>query len=217
MSDTESLCVLHHNKPATSTDGLLCAGHYSALREGLQDVLELFALVRLYLLPGSVVSDGSKHTKAAEAPAPIRLDVAALSDRRNTAPLFAGDIPDVPGILEDWAGWVVDERQLTPLAAGWSIADSVRLLHKHLPWISEQAMVDDLDESVRSLRRSLASASGERPKVPVGRCPSQDGNGETCNGPLWPRRDEMAVDCGRCERHYDERILRHLGGMMEAS
>ncbi len=211
------LCVLFHRNPVAASDGLVCAGHAAGLREGLQDVLELFGMLRLYLLPGSVESDGSKHTKAAEAPAPIRLDVAALSDKRNTAPVHSGDLPDVPGTLEDWAGWVVDERQLTPLKRGWTITDSVRLLQTNIAWIVEQDMVTDFDDSLRSLRRALAQASGERKSTPVGRCPSLDGNGNACNGPLWPRNDMMAVDCGRCERHYDERILRHLGGMMETA
>lgn len=234
MTDTTpALCVLRHKEPAEATHGRVCAHHSQALREALQDVIELFALSRLFLLPGSIISDGSKHTKAAEAPAPIRLEVAALSDRRNpaTVPMsFAAnydwaknllvnngpDIPDIPGTLEDWAGWVTDERELTPLAKGWTITQSVQRLHAHLAWITAQELVVEFEESLRDMRRALAHAAGEKPAEPVGRCPSLDGDGRMCNGPLWPRRDVMAVDCGRCARHYDEPFLRHLGGMMSA-
>lgn len=78
------MCPLSHHKPAEAVEGRLCDHHVSLIRETLQDILELWALLPLYVLPGSVadLGGGKPPKKRQEAPTPLRLEVAALNDWR---------------------------------------------------------------------------------------------------------------------------------------
>lgn len=219
------LCVLRHpRKPVEASTGLLCTHHALALNEALQDILELWALVPLYLLPGSGTDDGSRHTKTADPPAPGNLHVMSLRDSRMFAPRPPGDqlwfqetddIPDAPGTLRERAELVADERRITNPDLG-TISATVLFLRTHRDWIAARDWVADYDDELHILRRALSLGPGERTR-PVGACPTLDGDGKPCGGPLWADRyGAMQVTCGRCERVFDEPMLRHLGGMMTA-
>lgn len=214
----ESLwCVLHSGRKL-ATVGQLCDHHREALRETLADIAEMYALLPQYRMPGSTPEAETgehKHTKKADHPALVRLIVLALEDKRNGPVLEPGDVPDVPSVLAEWAENVRDERALSALVDG-SVGESVRLLQAHGDWIAAQDWLVDFDADLRMLRRSLAMGIGRTGSKPVGKCPSLDGDGKVCLGPLWPATNGMSVDCGTCKRHFDEKFLRHLGGMMTA-
>lgn len=224
----ETFCVLHHKSRALATVGLVCADHHAALRETLQDILEYWALLPLYLLPGSSpVADGSQKRKNPDAPAPLNLEVVALLDRRTddeeqrVSTETHGDrfesngdegLPSIPLQLAVWADMVREARGLSE--GNGTVVESVRLLQAHMGWVVADRVVKQFDAQIRTMRRHLVHANGEGSPKPVGKCPTLDGAGKYCDGPLWPAGDKMEVDCGRCGRHYDERILRHLGGML---
>lgn len=223
MSEDRLLCQLRHKKPAEAGVGLICSHHAAGLNEALQDILELWALLPLYLLPGQSVDDGSRHLKISAAPAPGSLHVMSLTDRRMHAPRPPGeqlwyqetdDIVDAFGTLVERAAYVAFGRDITNPDLV-TITATVRLLRDNRDWIAGQDWISDYAEELRDLRAALTMGSTRN--RPVGHCPSLNGDGTECGGPLWPDRNgAMAVDCGTCERHYDERFLSHLGGMMTA-
>lgn len=225
---SQTFCRLHHKARAVAEVGLICFDHHASIKETLQDILEFWALLPLYLLPGSApVADGSKKRKNPDAPAPLNLGVVALNDRRSddeeqrVSVLTHGSkyesngdesLPSVPVHLAAWADLVREERDLA--AGDGTVVDSVRLLQKHLDYLAGDDLIKKFDAQIRTIRRHLASGNGEYAPKPVGKCPTLDGAGKYCDGPLWAAGDKMEVDCGKCGRHYDERILRHLGGML---
>lgn len=214
------LCVLPHKRDTTADVGLVCDHHAAGMNETLQDIVELFATCRaLYLLPGTLGGDGSRHLKQPHAPAPLNLGVAALSDTRATMWDPEDDssgIPDVVGVLGEEADRVRDERPLQQRQTARTMTSEVDLLRAHRDWICAQDWVIAYDRTLRGLRRAiLRETGGDQKRKPIGRCPAKDGDGTPCDGPLWPDRyGAMAVDCGRCGIHIDERMLANLGGAM---
>lgn len=225
MTETTSsayLCVLPHKTPVYADNGLICHHHAAGINETLQDILELFVTARaLYLLPGSQPEgDGSAHIKQPDAPVPLNLGVAALSDPRAMGwdpddP--TSGIPDVPGVLAVEADWVRETRGLTPREGPITLAGEAGLLRAHRDWIHTQPDVARYDWILRGLRRAILreTGGGEPKRKPVGACPTKTGDGQDCGGPLWQDRyGAMSVDCGKCGVHFDENMLRHLGEML---
>lgn len=210
--------------PPRRQSGLLCCRWcVDRHRLWLTEIVELYATLPFVLEPGSVPDETADHKrpkKAPEAPAPVRLDVLAmLADRgrlRRTGE--PSDLPDVPAVLADFAQRLFDDLYETATApetasgaAAVLVSNAERLAG--LPWL------DEYDAELgwaRARLRSVHGLANSRPK-PVGKCPSLTGDGEPCGGPLWPDRDGMMrVECGKCRREFDERFLRHLGGMIGA-
>lgn len=189
-------CVLGHpaDKPAERYGQLLiCRRHYRWLDSTLTQIMELFALTPLVLMPGRT---GSGRNTDVYAPAPLRLEVAALTDRRarNTVEDPFGDpegIPDVPGTLWQWVRMIAEERPCYPPESATVMA-STSFLHRERHWIGQQAWVDDYATEMVELHRSLARVVGETmfPR-PVGHCPN-------CAKPLFLTGGVDLVECKRC-------------------
>jgi hypothetical protein len=213
-------CALRHKQPPPADVGHLCSHHAAAINETLQDILEFWTLLPLHLVRGEQGHDsGSKRGKVSAAPAPLRVDVLALTDGRNhnvrdpgLQPWWAPvDVPSVAAVLASWVAQAVgadEPPHLTVFAA-------VRALQAHRDRLAAMDCINDYWAELRNIRSMLAAASGEPNRKPVGHCPTLDGNGDPCDGPLWAdQRGSMQVTCGKCGRVFDERMLRHLGGMM---
>lgn len=217
-------CGLRHKHGVRADVGLLCDHHLAAVSETLQDILEFWALLPLYLVRGEEGHDsGSKRGKISAASAPLRVDVLSLTDHRNYAPHDPGwqvwwapvDVPDVAGTLSTWAELAVHGH--TDCVPRLTVMAAVRTLQSHRDRTAYFDAVVDYWAELRNLRSMLAAASGEPNPKPVGHCPTLDGDGNACDGPLWAdRKGGMQVTCGRCDRVFDEPMLRHLGGMMTA-
>ena len=184
-------CILGHAEHAERFTGYLCKRHYHWIDRTLCQIEELFALAGDVLLPGP--TGDSRHGTRFGSPAPGRVEVMALTDRRargigiNTQD---DDIPDLPGALASWARMVVEERETTDQLTG-DVAQSVQVLRRERMWIAQQEWIDLYAEELGDLHRAVARAVGDTmwPR-PIGKCPN-------CGTPMYPM---IGVDAARCRR-----------------
>jgi hypothetical protein len=223
----ESTCVLPHRNHSTRLieGGLVCWPCVDRHRDWLTEIVELFGTLHLLLVPplssGTASPDGDyeKPRKAPEAPVPVRLDVLAmLSDRgrlfRTGRP---SDLPDVPSVIGAWAQMLY-EATYDGDAPEYTLFAAAAALSANAEGMARLPIVDEFDAELRWVRTHLRRAHGINNPKPVGHCPTLDGAGVSCGGALWPdEAGRLRVGCAKCERVFDETMLRHLGGMMEAS
>jgi hypothetical protein len=215
---TPALCVApRHAKPRQALDGLLlCRGHYTGLEAALTDILDLYALLPYQMaVLASKEPGGEKHVKQAHPPAPINLAAAALTDRRNSAAIEPGDIPDVPGSLAGWVDNVAEERHLTGTRPA-TVYGATRYLELHLAWIAAQPWVDEFDADMRVIRQALSAATKQPKVMPVGRCPVLTDDGE-CGTPLYNNPHSDAIRCRTCRNEWSGHELIRLRLLQEAS
>lgn len=215
---TEVNCVLPHREPKGAVDGtLVCPGHARWLHSTLVDIVDSYALLPHFYEPGTAIDDGQQvRGKRIDPPAPVRLDVVALLDRRTVA-RYPGDIIPVLAVLESWARMVREERQIQAPKARATVTTEASLLANHLPWISEQPWVDDLAKEIRDVKSALHSAIGDHAPRPVGSCPVVHPDAGECGGKLFQDRyGGMSVTCRKCGETWGETELRRLGLMQQA-
>jgi hypothetical protein len=204
-------CVLQHSyskksHPPKAQFGHVCRYCVTRHREWLGEIFDLYATLVMILLPGSIPDNTAAHghtKKAPEAPAPVRLGALAMTADRNRL-LRTGDptdLPDVPAVLTDMAQRYCDDNSLEGASLNGTASAAVRLLTEHAETLATMPWIDEYDAELGWMRRQLRTEHGisNQPAQPVGRCPSLDGDGHPCNGPLWPdRHGVMAVECGTC-------------------
>ena len=213
---TDSNCLLPHREPKGAVDGLLiCRHHRRWMGETIDDIVVTYALLPHFYEPGTAVDDGHQvKGKRVDPPAPVRLDVVALLDKR-TVSQHPGDLVPVLAILESWARMVREERRLQPCQRQATVTSEAGLLAAHMDWISAQPWIDELARELRDVKSALHSAIGDHAPRPVGRCPivHPDADG-ACDGPLFQDRyGRMSVTCRRCGETWGETELRRLGLM----
>lgn len=211
-------CLLPHRDPKAAVHGtLVCPGHTRWLRESIDDVVTTFALLPHFYEPGTAVDDGQQvRGKRVDPPAPVRLDVVALLDRRTIA-RHPGDIVPVLAILEAWARLVREERQLQPCRREATVTSEAGTLLGHIDWIICQPWVDELAREIRDVKSALHSAIGDHAPRPVGTCPVVHPDTGECGGKLYQDRyGGMSVTCRKCGETWGETELRRLGLMQSA-
>lgn len=219
----EGDCILPHRGHSRTLlkPTHVCRACITRHQTQLTECLNLYATLGDVLEPGSIPDDTAdhKHTKkAADVPPLVRLEVFAMLF--DTGRLYTtgrgSDLPDVPAVLTAWARNTCDDQGLTGASLDSTLSTAVKLLHEHAEYIAGRPWVDEYDAELGWCRQALRRAHGiSDGRQPVGRCPSLNGAGAECGGPLWPDPfGAMAVQCGACHRHFDERFLRLLGGMM---
>ena len=211
-------CQLPHREPKGAIDGhLVCPGHRRWLADTLDDIVITYALLPHFYEPGTAVDDGQQvRGKRVDPPAPVRLDVVALLDRRTLAQ-HPGDLVPVLAVLEAWATLVRDERNLQPCRATSTVTREVATLIAHLDWITAQAWVPDLAAELRDVKSALHSAIGDHAPRPVGTCPVVHPDTGECAGKLYQDRyGGMSVTCRKCGETWGETELRRLGLMQSA-
>ncbi len=214
----ETNCVLPHRDPKTAANGtLVCPGHTRWLTESIDDVVVTYALLPHFYEPGTAIDDGQQvRGKRVDPPAPVRLDVVALLDKRTIA-RHPGDIVPVLAILEAWARLVREERQLQPCRKQSTVTSEAGTLLAHIDWIICQPWVDDLAREIREVKSALHSAIGDHAPRPVGTCPVIHPDTGECGGKLYQDRyGGMSVTCRRCGETWGETELRRLGLMQSA-
>jgi hypothetical protein len=211
-------CQLPHREPRQALDGaLVCRHHHGWLRDSIDDIVITYALLPHFYEPGTAVDDGHQvKGKRVDPPAPVRLDVVALLDRR-TAYRHPGDIVPVLAILEAWATLVRDERKIQP-CRNTTVTSEAGLLLGHLDWIIGEPFVTDFAEEIRQVKSALHSAIGDHAPRPVGTCPVIHPDNDTeCGGKLYQDRyGGMSVTCRKCGETWGETELRRLGLMTQA-
>lgn len=214
----ETNCLLPHREPKTAANGtLVCPGHTRWLTESIDDVVVTYALLPHFYEPGTATDDGQQvRGKRVDPPAPVRLDVVALLDKRTIA-RHPGDIVPVLAILEAWARLVRDERQLQPCRRQTTVTSEAGTLLAHIDWIICQPWVDELAREIREVKSALHSAIGDHAPRPVGTCPIVHPDTGECGGKLYQDRyGGMSVTCRRCGETWGETELRRLGLMQSA-
>lgn len=228
----EGDCVLPHRRHSTRlVDGThVCIPCVDRHKAWAREIGDLYAGLGDVILAGSVPVDEAEYQKPRKAPAspsPLRLDAWAMFTGKVNASVRGDDgemhdaymganLPDVPVILAGWAQAAYDANDWTATAPT-DVSGTVTVLIAQADIIAGIEDVDTYDAELRWVYRALRRAHGlsTTGRKPVGRCPSLDGHGKECDGPLWPNPNGvMSVDCGRCARHYGEGFLRHLGGMI---
>jgi hypothetical protein len=213
-----SNCLLPHPLPKSAADGtLVCPGHARWLRDTIDDVVVTYALLGDFFEPGTAIDDGHQvKGKRVDPPAPVRLDVVALLDKR-TAYRYPGDIVPVLAILEAWATLVRDERKIQPCRQPATVTSEAGTLLAHLDWIIGEPFVADLADEIRQVKSALHSAIGDHAPRPVGTCPVVHPDQGECGGKLYQDRyGGMSVTCRKCGETWGETELRRLGLMTQA-
>ncbi len=211
-------CLLPHRDPKAAADGtLVCPGHTRWLTESIDDIVVTYALLPHFYEPGTAIDDGQQvRGKRVDPPAPVRLDVVALLDKRTIA-RHPGDIVPVLAILEAWARLIREERQLQPCRREATVTSEAGTLLAHIDWIICQPWVDDLAREIREVKSALHSAIGDHAPRPVGTCPVIHPDIGECAGKLYQDRyGGMSVTCRRCGETWGETELRRLGLMQSA-
>lgn len=191
----EGDCVISHTDHEEPYVGRVCRRHYHWIDDVLRQILELYVLLPDVIQPGSGPADG-RPSGAVFAPAPARLDVLAITDRRAKTPidLEPGEIPDLPGTLSSWAERVRTERG--GLELDGTVTCSVRYLRRERHWIAQQPDVTDLVLELDWLHRGIAHAVGDTmwPR-PIGVCPN-------CQTKLYNSPSKSGIDevtCRKCK------------------
>lgn len=203
-------CVARHSKPRQATHGKLCTHHHRQLNELLTEIAETYSYLTYFYEIGTGTDDGKQvHGKRIDPPAPVRLDILSILDRRTTA-IHPGDPVPVARILEDWATLVREQRNLTR-SNPHTLAEDVATLTTNVDWSTQQEWVTDLLTELITVRNALNNAIGDNPPKPVGSCPITTDT-QTCNGKLFQDRNNgLNVICNKCGETWGETELRRLG------
>lgn len=207
-------CESQQSSPASKVQcepgQLLCPRCAARLDKWLRAIPDVFALLPAVVMHGTVPSDpGTKHTKRPDPPAPMRLEVIDLLDRRSGYGAL--------GILHSWAELVRDQRgDQRPDVT--TVAGEAATIIVNLAWCAGQEFAGDLYGEIRVLARTLDDTVGEYRPKPVGRCEwLADGEDETCGGALVMDREGTGVHCLRCgHRHEANDGLRQLGLIVDS-
>lgn len=199
----------------TEPPSLLCTHCEDRLHRWLQQIPDHYALLPSVVEHGSIEPNpGSKSTKAAVAPAPLRLEVLDLLDARlgrrwnGTVPAYR-DRRGIVGTLQAHCDRLVEERRLD--VGTVTVAGACALLDRHRLWLAEQPWVEHLYAEIKTVHRSLADAVGDYRRPSVGRCHVVPEDAENpCGGGLYAS-PYGGVRCGRCGTTWDAGHLRQLG------
>ncbi|HEY3559641.1 MAG TPA: hypothetical protein VGL05_19365 [Kribbella sp.] len=211
-------CESQQSSPASKVHcepgKLLCPKCVARLDKWLRAIPDTFALLPAVVMHGTVPSDpGTKHTKRPDPPAPMRLEVIDLLDRR---PGYGA-----LGILHSWAELVRDERgDARPEVT--TVAGECATLIVNLAWCAGQEFAGDLYQEIRVLARTLDDTVGEYRPKPVGKCAALIDVPDTtvqalCGGALVMDREGTGVHCLTCgARHEANDGLRQLGLIVDS-
>jgi hypothetical protein len=213
---TKTTCVCHHHKPAAATHNLLCKHHNQKLDTLTHYITEAHKLLKYFYEPGTAQDDGKQiHGKRIDPPAPVRLDILSILDRRTTYK-HPGDPVPVARIIEDWCGIIREDRNITTPTTP-NLSDDLQLINTHLEWITQQEWVKDFLAELLIVRNALANAIGDNSPKPVGNCPITTDT-QTCDGKLFQNPNNgLSVSCNTCGETWGELELKRLGLIIGAN
>ena len=194
-------CVLGHVEPVEAFIGFACRRHYHWISDTLREIETLLALLPSVLLPGT--GSGIRGGTMVDSPAPGRLDVMVISDKRNrplALPMtpernlvpstgrLEDNGPDEVDVIGELVGWCRVVYEECEGARGMGLVT----LRAERRWIAQQPWLDDYAASLAAVHRTLAHAVGDDmwPR-PIGKCPN-------CGAPLFNTIGLDEVHCRRC-------------------
>jgi hypothetical protein len=206
-------CVARHSSPATATTGHLCDNHYQRTLNQIHDIHDALTLLPYFLEPGSLPDNNQIRGRNIDPPAPIRLEVITILDRRTTQH-HPNDPVSVAHLFHTWATWIRQQRQLARQPS--TVSGDLGTLHRNLEWVAGTDRITDLITDLRSIHRAIRDAIGDHAPRPVGRCPVMFDTG-TCDGKLFQDRyTALSVTCSSCGERWGEDELRRLGLILAA-
>ncbi|HEY5835001.1 hypothetical protein [Streptomyces sp.] len=174
----------------------LCTGCTANLHLRLQRLPRLYDALAAWLPPAGRRPELG-HAPAVEAPLPLRQEVLDLRGPGG-----------IVGILEDWQAAIHDARGFTaPTRSGdipARITHAAATAARNLTWISltwEQG--PDLAAEIRRLEaRALAIIEPPERTVPLGKCPTDLGDGTICGTTIRVPAGATTVRCQGCGTAY---------------
>lgn len=208
-------------QPRQAKRGRLCLGCFRRLEDWLRDIPVDFALLPIVAVSGGAQRmDGTGRTKQPEAPAPLRLEVAALADRQRGS--YSGvrddgdelwyELPDVPSVLSFLHTWAeqlrndLDPQREARLAAGGRTAreqqaptvyQEAGYLLRAIDRLSEADWVDEAMVELRVVWLALCRVHGLTVGPSLGACFSVP-----CEGKVYRDRFTGIPSCNVCHREY---------------
>lgn len=193
----EGDCVMPHNDHRPAKHGRICGRHFHHINDTLTQIEELYALRDDVLLPGP--GGGERHGTRIGSPAPGRIEVMALDDKRNRDwHDDAEAVPDVPGTLYGWIRLMAEERDDPKLGrVNGNLSTLIGVLKREKNWLAAFAGVDDYIADLDALHRHVATAIGDtRWPSPIGRCPNDQSK------LFYDARGVDVVTCRRCKASW---------------
>lgn len=195
----------------TRTHRQACAQCQDKLAGQIRELVEFYALLEAELLPGSVVHDGSKHTKA-DAPLPCREGVLNARGPGGIVKLFTDAEMEIRDFFDlTWPAFRGDTGQTITGAAEFVLV-----------WLDRCANdwgnIDEFARDVRKWHSDCRSLLGQRDDVfSPGRCPllieQPDGGAIECGGKLVVDAWGMGnVTCRSCKAFWEPKSWAILGG-----
>jgi hypothetical protein len=207
-------CATNKQPRITEPPSRICRRCEDELNKWLTAIPDIYALLPQFRDHGTTDSNPeSKTTKAAEAPAPMRLEVIDLLDERlgriwqGTAP--AHDRRGVIGTLQAHVERLLEERN-QPIPNNLTVSSACAILNRHRLWLAEQIWISDLHKEIKTTHRAMSDAIGDYRPRPVGRCHIDTEDGEACGGGLYAN-PYGGVRCSKCAATWDAEHLRQLG------
>lgn len=202
--------------PRPATRGRLCGGCWHRLADWLLDIPVDYALLPMVLSSGgSQMYDGSGRTKQPEAPAPLRLDVAALTDvsRGYSGVRDPGDelwyeLADIPSVLSVLHAQAEHLRCDLDPAREWHditqdnqrVFGEANYLSTAISRLAEADWVDEAMAELKTVWAALTRAHGYIAGSAVGPCLTA-----ACDGKVYRDRFTGFPECNTCHRVYEGR------------
>lgn len=202
-------CPLPHERPAEPDSGyFICRRHMSRLTEHLTAIAGILDDLDELLVTPPPADGNDARAARCDPPAPCRLDVLDLTDKRSDTPALH--------LVASWCLLVSDERHLSGIPS-WP-SSQARWLIRHVDWLGHHPAADDCAVEIANAWRWLSSAAGLKPPPALFRCPViHPDTDEECGGPVRAEPWTFGVKCARCGERWSGDEQLHRLGLVEAS
>ena len=189
-------------QPQSAGEGItVCEHHYRRYRDGIAEIVDLYALLPTMLDPSTQPDTSGVRMKRTDPPAPLRLDVVALLDPRTER---ADDDTSmyVLGELDRACAAIRARRGIAQPDTEQPVTAVQRLLAAHAAWCAQHDWFPGLYDIVMPVVAVMRSATGMTPPKPVGRCHLPGRYDEKCGGAVHEIDGEGALECSRCRARW---------------
>ncbi|MCK2237724.1 MULTISPECIES: hypothetical protein [unclassified Crossiella] len=182
---------------------LTCDPCATELRSALGEIVDLYALLDDALIPGTTGPTGTRGAPGFGSRSPANDAVIVATDIR-TRHEEEGDPHSVLAVMSSWADNIIEYTGAPERSGPATVAGEVRVIIKHLDFVTKQLWVVDLAEEIYALQRQLLATLGlQERSVPVGTCPARvpdPGSAHlvVCGQQLRVRLHSERITCRSC-------------------